>query len=88
MKIDYTELFDDIEIEDSSCINTFGGEDSHKDYSFAEYGIQIGDLTISEITPEQMKTLGVAIINHLLSNGHDFEFYNDNQGNGKRFRSL
>lgn len=67
-------------------ISTYGGESWIDDFELKEYGIQIGDLTIAEITPEQMKMLGVAIINHLMSNGHQFEFYNDNQGNGRRFK--
>lgn len=86
MKVDYTELFDEVEIESAPSINTFGGEDWVDDYEFREYGIQIGELTISEISPEEMKKLGVAIIDHLMANGHEFEFYNDNQGNGRMFK--
>ena len=69
-------------------ISTYGGEGWIDDFFLDEYGIQIGDLSISEITSKRMKELGVCIINHLLANGHLFEFYNDNQGNGKGFRSL
>lgn len=67
-------------------ISTYGGESWIDDYEIREYGIQIGDLTIAEINPEEMKKLGVAIINHLMANGHEFEFYNDNQGNGRMFK--
>ena len=71
---------------DSYNISTYGGETWLDDYEIREYGIQIGDLTIAEINPEEMKKLGIVIINHLISNGHEFEFYNDNQGNGRRFK--
>ena len=71
---------------DPYSISTYGGESWIGDYEMKEYGIQIGDLTIAEISPEDIKKLGVCIINHLMANGHEFEFYNDNQGNGERFR--
>lgn len=67
-------------------IYTYGGECWIEDYEIKEYGIQIGELTISEINPEQFKDLAIKMVNHLMSNGHEFEFYNDSQGNGRRFK--
>ncbi len=85
MKVCIEDLTKEFDI-DPYNISTYGGESWIDEYEFKEYGIQIGDLTIHEITPEDMKKLGVCIINHLMANGHEFEFYNDNQGNGRRFK--
>jgi len=72
-----------LEIKDQNpdlFIHTFGGEDESLDIK--EYGIQIGDLTMSDLTPWQMKELGVKIINHLISNGHNFDILDDRNGHG------
>lgn len=86
-------IYDDSICEETFeiCLNNisvYGGEYWDDSYQFSDYGIQLEDVTIAELTPEQYKRLGVQIIDHLLSNGHDFEFYNCNQGNGKRFKAL
>ena len=55
-------------------IHTFGGE-IHDDMGIWDaYGIQLGDLTIHDLQSPQMIELGVTIINHLIVNGHNFEF--------------
>lgn len=54
-------------------VHTFGGESYIDDIEWSEYGIQLGDLSISGLTPETIKRLGIIIINHLILNGHRFE---------------
>ncbi len=61
------------EVDKIFHIGTFGGECNFDDLELSSYGIQLGCLTVDNLTPEQMKTLGVAIINHLGVNGHRFE---------------
>lgn len=67
----------------NQCVNTFGGEDEN--LGIKEYGIQIGDLTIRELTPYQMKSLGVLIINHLMANGHRVSIGQDVNGDYLKF---
>ena len=58
--------------------STFGGEGwLDDDWELKEYGMQIGDISISAITPEQMVTLACAMVNHLTTNGHRFELAKD-----------
>lgn len=73
--------------EESECveakidfINSFGGEGWDEDIAIREYGIQLGDLTLCDITPEEYKSLGISIINHLMANGHKFEFIKTQDG--------
>ena len=62
------------ELEKEDFIGTYGGEGwLDHDYHFAEYGIQLGDVSIEEITPKQMIRLAQVIVDHLLINGHRFE---------------
>lgn len=61
-------------------IYSFGGEIDIDDMFIREYGVQIGDLTLSDITPEEYKNLGISIINHLMANGHKFEFIKTQDG--------
>jgi hypothetical protein len=71
MKVYAHELVDFIEYKVENNISTFGGESYDLDIN--SYGIQLGYLTLDELSSEQMKTLGIAIINHLAVNGHRFE---------------
>lgn len=82
MKVTISEN-DTCEIEIGSFINVYGGEAWVDDFEIREYGIQLGDLSLCELTPEEYKSLGIQIINHLMSNGHNFEIRNDRNGNGE-----
>ena len=53
---------------------TFGGEGSDE-CPFDAYGLEIGDVLIDNITGEEFSKLVVAGMNHLMLNGHTFEFY-------------
>jgi len=57
----------------NNFINIFGGESWIDDIYFDDYGIQIGDLSISDLSSEAMKELAQQIVNHLLLNGHKAE---------------
>jgi hypothetical protein len=62
-------------------VNTFGGEGHLGDgYHIDEYGIQVGDESIDNIPSEKFAELAVAMINHLMVNGHDFAFDFDHNG--------
>jgi penicillin-binding protein-related factor A (putative recombinase) len=54
-------------------ISTYGGEYQGDDFELSEYGIQFGDFSVNEITPEQMIHLAKTIVDHLILNGHRFE---------------
>lgn len=54
-------------------VHTFGGESYIDDIEWSEYGIQLGDLSISGLTPETTKKLAIILINHLILNGHNFD---------------
>lgn len=69
-------------------LQTFGGEFWDDDFHFQDYGIALGDLTITSLSPETMKKLGVEIINHLIINGHRFEIRNSTEGNGEYLKAL
>jgi hypothetical protein len=72
MKIDYEVYSND------AHAGTSGGEAwLDDDWELKEYGIQIGDISISAITPKQMVTLACAMVNHLAVNGHRFELVKD-----------
>jgi len=63
-------------------IGTFGGESRlTDDFELRDYGIQLGDLTLSDLSPEEIKDLAIIIINHLGVCGHRFElgFHQDGQ---------
>jgi len=64
----------DTNIELDHYISTYGGEYTDRDIEWDEYGIQIGDLSISDIPASAMKILAITMVNHLMLNGHDFEF--------------
>jgi hypothetical protein len=52
---------------------TFGGECWIDDLELDAYGIQIGDLSVSNIPSEVLKRLVVEAVNHLITNGHRFQ---------------
>jgi len=54
--------------------STYGGEAwLDEDWEMKDYGIQLGDLSISGISPKQAVTLACALVDHLSVNGHKFE---------------
>lgn len=59
--------------KESGRIGTCGGEMGGT-FAFDDYGIQIGELFISGLESKDMKTLAIAVVNHLYLNGHRFEF--------------
>lgn len=58
---------------------TFGGESCIDGIEYAEYGINFGDVSIHDITPEQMIALAKVMVDHLLLNGHRFEIRKTHQ---------
>lgn len=56
-------------------INIFGGESWREDTYLDDYGIQIGDVSIYDLSSEVMKELARQIVNHLLLNGHKAEIW-------------
>lgn len=75
------QIFASAELSDN--FSTFGGEFWDGFYDFKDYGLDIGDITISNISPEQYKRLALEMVNHLLINGYCFELKDDKDGNGK-----
>jgi hypothetical protein len=69
--------------ESSDSFSSFGGEYWDDDYKFADYGLDLGDISISNISPEQYKGLALEMINHLLINGYRFELRDNKDGNGE-----
>lgn len=55
-------------VDEKPFIYTSGGEYQDPDFTFSEYSIHIGDLTIT-LTPEQITTLFRRIEEHLKNNG-------------------
>jgi len=88
MRASLSEESEDVDIKIDGFINTFGGEYWDDDYQFSDYGVQLGNLSISKLTPEEFKDLGIKIINHLMSNGHGFEIRNDRNGNGEYLKGV
>lgn len=68
------------EMEPTDTSSTFGGESWVYDYNICEYGLNIGDVTIYRISPDQFKRLAVSMMNHLMINGHDFLIDRDHNG--------
>ena len=54
-------------------IQTYGGETWIDNQEFNDYGIQIGDLSISGLTGDDMEKLAIEMVNHLMINGHRFK---------------
>lgn len=64
-----------IELENGNAfIQTFGGEYDIDGFGENDYGLTIGDLFVSNIRGKQLAKLAVSAINHLMLNGHEFEF--------------
>lgn len=78
----------DVTAEISDSFSTFGGEFSDGESHFANYGLDLGEISISDISPAQYKSLAVDIINHLLVNGYRFEILDNRQGNGEYLREI
>ena len=63
-----------ITIHDSDAgISTYEGQAHIDGLEMDDYGIQIGDVSISGITGEQMATLFCMMHDHLWINGHRFK---------------
>ena len=63
-----------ITIHDSDAgISTYGGQAHIDGLEMDDYGIRIGDVSISGITGEQMATLFCMMHDHLWINGHRFK---------------
>lgn len=54
-------------------VGTFGGEYRDEGNLYSQYGIQIDDLAVSGLDPDEFKELAVSMVNHLIINGHHFE---------------
>ena len=80
--IDNRQISGQIEVIVEPCdqFSTFGGEYWDRDYQFVDYGLDLGDVAFYSISAKQMKHLGLAIINHLMTCGHDFEIAKDHNG--------
>lgn len=74
-------------VEHDDQFSTFGGEYWDDNYQFVDYGLDLGDVSFSSISAKQMKHLGLAIINHLITCGHDFEIAKDHNGEYLRQKS-
>lgn len=61
--------------ENETFCQTYGGVD--------DYGIQIGDLSISGIPSKLMVRLACEMVNHLIINGHQFELKEINEQDQK-----
>ena len=71
-------LFD---AEPSDSFGTFGGEYYQDDGSlYSEFGLDLENVSIYNISRQQIQALGLTIINHLMVGGYDFEFGKDENG--------
>lgn len=62
-----------IDIGDVEYVNIAGGEFVDEAGAFDEYYLQFGELSI-EMDSENLRRLAVDCINHLMVNGHKFDF--------------
>lgn len=63
-----------ITVHDNAAeVSTYGGESHIDDLEMDDYGIQIGDISISGITGERMASLFCMMYDHLWLNGHRFK---------------
>jgi hypothetical protein len=60
--------------EENPEVSTSGGQQWIADIEIDDYTIEIGDLYVDNVKSETMKRLAVKIVNHLMINGHCFEF--------------
>lgn len=76
-----------LDLDPVNTVATYGGEQwINGSCKIDNYGIQINDFSIDGIPSETAKVLVVALINHLILNGHYFEFFLDENGE-KRLKS-
>ena len=74
MAIKYEYEMDD----DETHCQTFGGQGwLDSEWYVDEYGIQLGDVSVHNIPSSLMIHLAIAMVNHLRTNGHEFEFVPD-----------
>lgn len=66
--------------DSSDDFSTFGGEYWIDDDHYCDYGLDCNDVVFYGLNARQYKNLGLAIINHLMVNGYDFEIGRDHNG--------
>jgi hypothetical protein len=65
---------DHVMLDGNEVLSTYGGEAwLDHDYRFAEYGLDLGKVSVGGLTPDQMASLACIMVDHLLLNGHRFE---------------
>lgn len=62
--------------DDATFTQTFGGESFIDDWKNDDYGFQLGDLTVHNLTGAEFAKFVCSAMNHLMLNGHRFEFVN------------
>jgi len=55
---------------------TFGGEGHCDDFDIDDYGFSFGEVSIYGITGKELSKFVCSAMNHLMVNGHRFEFVN------------
>lgn len=61
-------------LEGNEILYTFGGEYWDGDICYNDYGIDFEKCSIFGINSNQMKFLACQMVNHLMANGHKFQF--------------
>ena len=65
----------DIDLKsDDRFEQTFGGEQWIDDDFINDYGFQLGNLSVCNVKGVELARFATAAINHLMLNGHRFEF--------------
>lgn len=65
----------DYELKDDDRFEqTFGGESYIDGWHVDDYGFQLGDLTVDNLTGVEFSRFVCSAMNHLMLNGHRFEF--------------
>ena len=60
--------------DDATFTQTFGGESWIDDWKTDDYGFQLGDLTVHNLTGIELAKFVCTATNHLMLNGHRFDF--------------
>jgi hypothetical protein len=62
-----------VKLDGTEELGTFGGESRDADFEFANYGLDLGKVSVYGLTPSQAIQLACTLVDHLVRNGHDFE---------------
>jgi hypothetical protein len=62
-----------VKLDGTEGLGTFGGESRAADFEFADYGLDLGKVSVHGLTPNQAIQLACILVDHLVCNGHDFE---------------